>query len=967
MTSRRIDQLLSLVGAVLILMSSYQLFFSRTGNYEGATLGRVAALEKVVKVKRARALDWVDAFTDDLITENQMIYTDDLSRAEVTFTEGQKLIINQNSLVKIRSRGKENELDVDKGTIRATLKGDETFIVKLNGEDYALKGDGADVEINLHGNVGEIGVVSGDVRLEKDGKTTALDQKTALVVEGENYSTRAIIYNLNQPARQALLYTGAEMSEVQFSWTGEASGTIMIATNPGFTGAITGVSEDGKFSRALPAGHYFWKLEGKEGQSLTSEFRLIQETPPEILRPRDGATVDVLLDENKAGVLRLEWDAESSTGYEIEITGETETIRQKTEVPFFDFRPSGPQISWKARALRPDAVWTAPQKVSLSYHLFPIMPANLYPDGVEYQTFSGKAEQVELSWSVSGRTEIELDGKTLTTDTPSYSFDASPGKHRWRARSVDAFERSSPWSDWKEFTVADMSGEKNAEGFQRIQLKRPDQEVTFAWEEGSGSNVFELASDRNFEKIVTKKEVSGSETKVSVPKTGTYFWRSREFRKDGTLHVSEPKKVIIEPLPAPVKPEALPPMEVPLERSEATTTFIDRFISSAFADDVFGNARINLPAKENVKFYVLRIFRKNERTPLFEDKLDRPSFLWKNALPGEYEFQYAVVDFFGRQSPFSDLSRLTVREPGGPARPLLISPIRLEAVEGKIDFRWGHADRAEKYLVSVFRDEFLKDKLKEKEVTAPHFTLQPEDLPEGTYYWQVQAVDVRGETTLSSVGRFVYRPVKEEVIAVPVPGIWQKTWKNRAQVTWAPSSDSYSFKEDEVSGKIDGNALMGLEGRAVIFGPKWNFTGELLRQQGKVFKKEAYSFTKIAIDAGWILERGQHVFSAGPTLGFGMGQAYSISDSTVTAGGISGAIYGGTLRSFHSFSGPWEAEGKLSYLLGAFNEMEFSGNVLKNLRSFYLVFGAGVVRREYNKNDGEQSSLKLNAGIGREF
>lgn len=972
MTSRRIDQWLSFVGAVLILMSSYQLFFSHKGSYEGATLGHVSALEKVVKIKRARALDWVDAFANDLVTENQMIYTDELSRAEVRFSGGQKLIINENSLVRIRSRGKDNELDIGRGTVRATLAEHESFIFKLNGKDYTLRGKDADVEINLHDNVGEIGVVSGTVELEQDGKTTKLDEKTALVVEGEKSSTKILAYTISVPERGKTIYTGGESSTVGFTWTGEADGKILLSQSPDLSGAETfGVTGNG-YSKALSPGHYYWKLEGTKGDSLISDFRIVKEVPPEILRPKDGETIDLFVDKDGNRTVRLEWEGEGEN-FVVDHQGNT-----RTQNKYLDISAEGNEFTWKVKIdspERPEAAWSAPQKIKVRTHLFPEVPVNLNPDGVEYQSFSKQPEDVEISWASSFATDLEIERagttESIRPEGSSYIFKPnSGGKYKWRVRGRDEFSRTSAWTEWKEFSIVDLSGEKNAEGIQRIQLTRPDQEVTFGWE-GKGTNVFELSRDRSFHEVIISKEINGTETKLSVPRTGTYYWRSREFRKDGTINVSEPKKVIIEPVPAPVKPEALPPMEVPLEHAEPTTTFFSFFLNSAYADDVFGVARITLPEREHVKQYVLRIYRKGEDKPLVEQKLTERTFLWKEALPGEYDFQYAVVDYFDRQSPFSDRSSLVVREAEGPARPLLISPIRLEKVTTpEVVYRWGHAERAKKYRFSLYRDEAMKEKVFEKETSSPELSSR-EEIADGTYYWQTEAIDERGDKTPSSVGRFVYEKreeKKEEIIAVPdIAPDWWKNRRDRAHIAWAPSHDSYKFKGDDKSGKIDGTALMGIEGRATFFREKWIYSGEFLRQSGKVFKKESYSFMKGTVDAGWILKSGKHTFTAGPALGFAMGQSYSITGDVVKASGVSGAVYGVVGRSFHSFTPKFFAEGKLSYLLGAVTEMEISGNFLRKMSDYYLVLGAGIVNRQYSKNNGEQSSLKLNAGIGHEF
>lgn len=968
--------MLSLIGALLVLMSSYQLFFSRSGSYEGATLGRVSALEKVVKIKRARSLDWVDAFTDDLVTENQMIYTDDLSSAEVNFTKGQRLVLSENSLIKIRSRGKENELDIGKGSVRATLAGNESIIVRMNGQDYALKGDKANIAINLHDNIGEIGVVNGKVELQKDGKTTSLDESTALVVDGENYSTKVISFVPTSPERQSLVYTGAKSSAVNFTWTGDSGGKIVISKTPDLAEPISQAVKGSSFQTSLTPGNYYWKLTGEKGESLISEFRVVQEAAPEILRPINGEVVDVLMDLNGKGKLRLEWDAETAETFTVEVTDQTtETftdIRQKS----FVYEPKSENISWRVKVQelsRPNAVWSEVSKLRLKTFPFPKEPTNLHPDGVEYQTFNNAGEKIELSWSSAGETMLEIQGPdgnvSEVLSANNYVLNAvKSGSTKWRVRKIDKFSRSSIWSEWKEFTLVDLSGEKSPEGIRRIKLSRPEQEVTFEWESEKGNNVFELSQDRTFEEVIVTKEVSGNQTKLSVPKTGTFYWRSREFRKDGTLNVSEPKKVIIEPIPAPLKPEALPPMEVPLERAPPPTSFLDFFISPVYADDVSGIARLQLPKKENIKFYLLRIFRKGSSDPIVEEKLSEHSFAWRNALPGEYDFQYAVIDFFDRQSPFSDRSILIIKESIGPSRPLLISPIRLEEVKtSTVEFKWGHASNTKKYKLEIFSDESLGHKVHDEVLSAPDFFFK-ESLPEGNYFWKVTALDEKGDATPSSIGRFKYLPPKMEVIAAPdYPGDWQKSGKSRGHIAWAPSSDTYNFKANDKAGKIDGNTLMGIEARGTIFHPKWIYTGEFLRQSGKVFKKEDYSFMKLTFDTGWIIKSGKNTFSAGPVVGFGLGQSYSIENATVKASGVSGALYGGVARNFYAINPNWDLEGKVAYLLGGLSELEISVNILRSWNDYYLVFGAGFVKREYDKSSGDQSSLKLNVGLGREF
>ena len=237
------------------------------------------------------------------------------------------------------------------------------------------------------------------------------------------------------------------------------------------------------------------------------------------------------------------------------------------------------------------------------------------------------------------------------------------------------------------FTVEDLSAVKA----QRIQLKKPDQAVTFSWKTDSGTtSVFELSKDKNFSEVVKKVESKSDSLTVNIPETSLYYWRSREYKTDRSFEVTEPKKVIIEKSPAPEKPEKLPDMEVPIEELPAQTTLLrmisDWLLPSAYADEVKGVVKLDLPVKEESKGYVVRIYRDSGLTQLIlEEQLATKHFEWINVVPGEYYWHYAIIDYWDRKSLFSDPAKLVIREDAAPLaeKPKLFSPIRATAVEQK--------------------------------------------------------------------------------------------------------------------------------------------------------------------------------------------------------------------------------------------------------------------------------------------
>ena len=53
-------------------------------------------------------------------------------------------------------------------------------------------------------------------------------------------------------------------------------------------------------------------------------------------------------------------------------------------------------------------------------------------------------------------------------------------------------------------------------------------------------------------------------------------------------------------------------------------------------------------------------------------------------------------------------------------------------------------------------------------------------------------------------------------------------------------------------------------------------------------------------------------------------------------------------------------------MLGAIPHVEITTEANRQMKNFYLVLGAGLSMREY-KNDGSQTSMRINVGLGKEF
>lgn len=913
-----------------------------------------------------------------------MIYTDQRSKAQIKLLKGHNLEIGENSLIRLSSVSKGNALNVERGFIRAKIEGGEPLIIDMNGSEMVLTGESADVQINLQGDVGEIGVIKGEVEVAKDGKVETLNEKLSLKVSENEIKTEQVTITLLEPVLDENIYTIQHQNEVYFRWSSQGRARISVSQSPSFKDAfIFEGTESIKVS--LEPGSYYWQVEDKVGASLIGHFSLIQEVQPKILRPLDGEKLILPIENEKSAEIFLQWEGAANTEYVVEWNdGEIHSKKVLGSGSVIELTESA-LLKWRVKVSddkRPLAQWSEWQEVPVELITPPMTPVELSPEELELQSYTKESQEVVLKWKSSLPVELELLDPTneRTVEVISGSSHtlmiSRVGQYRWRLRSQDSFQRSSEWTEWKNFTLEDLSEEVRSQGVQLIQLKKPDQAVTFNWEENEETtSVFELSEEKDFSQVIVRKEVKGNEVKISIPKTGSYFWRSREFHSDGTFEVSEAKRVIIEPAPAPEKPEKLPELEVPIEWRETNVPqkqWWDFFLARAFADELRGVATIRVPENEDAKKYLVRIYKDEAGTELILEKIsETPVIEWTDVRPGNYYWQYAVIDFWERQSPFSDLSLLKVtgEELPLPEKPRLLNPIRKEEVDSsEINFRWTKSPKNSSYTLEISGDRKFTKIIRKEVITKNHYLMKDLNLKPGLYFWRLKATNKSRKEVLSNTGRFTVLPPLERIVIADQKVPWIKKYSKRLTAAWTPSADTYDFEGSSKKATIDGTALNGFEVRGLWFTDKFIFGGEILRQSGEVFEGESYLFQRAILDAGWKVPFRNHLFSFGLGVGQVSGVTYSISGSDEVSGeSVSGLIYGPALRGHFALNQQWELETKLSYFLGEIPQTELTLDVLRDWKNIKWMAGIGYSTRTYDEGDGSQSSIRLILGIGKDF
>lgn len=967
MNSRRIDQTMLLIGVVLIIISAYKLFWSTTDSADELALGEISAKSSVVKSKGVRGLDWKDALLHEPVSHNQLIYTDARSWARVSLKTGTVIDVQENSLIRIKEEASLESIDLERGYLNTRLAG-RPLLLKIGGQEVELNSENALVQISKSKGAGSIGVLSGEVELRKNGATQKVDSRQLIVVDEDEINVKEISFDLQSPKRDEKFYLSGNETKIQFRWEPDSDGKVILINSEGDVVPVQ--------SRvaSLMEGNYRWKVSSDFGYSLEQPFSIIDVKSPEILRPLSGEVLRLVPEEGRVSTIFLQWiDSSYPVEVQWEVGEELKSAQVQGGSHILEI-DKGEKLRWRLRNIYPDSSireWSEWQTVGIIFPSFPTTPQRLSPNGVEFQFYKSDNWSVDLSWESSFTSEVEVrlpDGKTESLTSPLQELKYVPtlaGDYQWRIQGRDEFGRRSSWSEWVSFSVKDLSSER-IPGAQRIQIERPNQSVEFSWDGEKTETLFEISKDPKFEEGVLLRKVNAASAMVNIPEPGIYYWRSRRYLPDGKIEVNEPVKVIIEPNEAPSKPRPLPEMEVPLEWKSVRNGFLDFFISSAYADDLEGRVKINLPAHDNAKTYIVRILSSEGKT-LLTRELPTQEFRWEGATPGEYLWQYAIKDFWGRQSEFSDASKLVIKSPEV-KRALLIRPIRAEKVSGdSIEFKWKIPSGVEKFSFEVSAENDFEKLLFKRDLDSKTSSLNLEGaiLPQdGLYYWRVRSYFPDGRMKPSSTGRFT---TESREVEAPIITPTKTFPRNLLGLLWTPSFDSYSFQDGAKEGEIDGQNLLSGEVYGLGLREKNFFGGTLRYGRGKVFSGEDYSSAQLKISGGKIFALKDFKIGAGLSAGYLRGNSYSIESNKVRADSFGALQYGPAVIGIYHLQSDQSILASGSYHFGDVSEIEGSIDYLYQWKGHYLQGGVGLLKRSVDTNSGEQTSLSLRLGVAKPF
>lgn len=987
MQVKRIDLSLTMLGLALILISSYYLFGDN--DQESSLLPSIAKLnftDSTVKTKKSQSLNWNDARAGLNLFSDQMIYTYSGATATIKFNQGHEVEVEENSLLKIKSELGES-ISVEKGYLRAKISKGSPLHVNVKGKDLVLEGDDASVMLNIGKENIEVGILQGDVKVSKDQESVMINSEKSLTVlsTGEMKSKENIAVPTN-PTTGKKIFTSLNMAEVNFAWTAKTPQLdIEISSDPQFAESLISQTVDGiNFNTSLKAGTYYWRLKSEQSKSVTSSFSVINEKPPVILQPLSGEIMVFSESANpEKGIVDMRWK-DTGRKFFIELDEDGNISNHQSDKHFFQYKVlKTTLLKWRVKNLaadHPEAIFSDWQEIQIKV-LPPLsVPEIIFPVTADIAVYEDPIKPVQFKWKQAPDTEALLEilendkiiesFKVLTNGEYSW-YPKKTGEFQWRVSQYDQAGQKSKFSSLGIFSLMDLRDATLDAGVYRIQLKRPDQKAKFEWENDKAVVAnFELAEDKTFSKVIYKTSAQTS-AEVNVAKLGTYYWRNSLKTK--------PKKVIIEPIPAPLKPQKLPDVEIPVEwklknsQSSWWKKITNLLISEAWAEDFVSAAKIEIPAQEHVKSYLIEIYSDLEMSQLlFQKKSNTPNFEWENPHPGQNYFRYAVIDYFDRQSPFSDLSLLKIistTQPESLQKPLLSYPIRkvkIETESNTINFQWSVVPSIKKYQLEISKDEDFNEITYTAESETNNLEVEKTRLPlEDLLFWRVK-VSNKNISKLSSTGKFsVALPIQLATENKPLDKVdLLKT--RRAEFLWMPSMDTYTFSQGAISGDIKGNVLVSVLARLQIPLSFMSTEFQVFRQSGKVFSSEKYLYQTLEAKAFKTFK--EHYFY-GLAVQMVSAQTYAVASGAIKATSYSGLNYGPLLGLTFDVKNLQNQVG-LTYLLGTIPTMDlFLRSTYFRKTNQYYVLELGYASRDYKKETytGTQTSLRVGAGLGFSF
>ncbi len=831
------------------------------------SIGTITSKSNTVKTKRGDSLFWSNAHSGEKLDQSDKIYTHENSEAKIKIENGPNLNISENTLLSLSQFLKNKEITVSKGFIVAELSNEkEEFKVKLGEKIITLNSKSAKVRISTSKNNSSVSILDGQVEI-KENKNITKAKKGQVITKVKNKKLQVsdITANLISPKINEDVFLKESSPTVSFKWVSEESGILQISKDYSFKKIlISKKTIDFRDSVKLNPGRYFWRIKVKEKESIVQSFTAIPERTTILTSPSANTTFSY---QGRNPQIFFNWNDSFFTDFEISINDNIQVIKNRDYITTNSL-PEG-IYKWKVRPLNSDkSLWSKEAIFTIKSPPLPESPILIAPLN-NHEVILFPNSRAVFRWSASNQkkylfqisTDSSFDNIVFQEETITNKLEMNikkSGKFYWRVKSIDNLQRETNFSipnavsiNLYETNMIPASGAK-------LVINKPSKKVEFKWkdlrtkENKRVAYTFELSSNDSFSTIEKSELVKTNYIETSIPKIGTYYWRTKVVIEGKPPYYGDPQRVTISPTPPPSKPKIQDKLEIELKINyiidgikRIFSNFMNFLIPTVSAAEVNTSAKIKWDQIADTKKYYLEIYLDDDlKEKVLEVELSENEYTLKNFKEGTYYWRIATLDFWNRRSEFSNLSILSLKLPEVVKKISKVSlnfPKKNFSFVGKkkfIQFKWKKSPEAIKYQIYLSKKSDFSSTYLMRTITKNQYSIS---ISAGKYFWKVVAFNKYDRSIESDSNYFTIDPIKEKrnttLHTKSIP-----EYKNKSflyfQYDIALSEMSQTYSNYSISAKDPIFTSLELGAHHLLSKATLNF--KVRRFSGKVFNEESY-------------------------------------------------------------------------------------------------------------------------------
>ncbi|MDC1175259.1 hypothetical protein OAT67_07675 [Bacteriovoracaceae bacterium] len=636
---------------------------------------------------------------------------------------------------------------------------------------------------------------------------------------------------------------------------------------------------------------FFWRVCSanlKDDQFCeVSQFEMIKERAPNIYSPEQNQTI------YKNQEVEFKWEHPKAQDFIVQIIKngkiESEVVLGEPLLNYTFDELGNYKLSIKEAGQRSSVLSTQSKlitvkplpKIETVRSITPLPAEKLF-------FYHQKKAKIYFEWSNVQKLDsfdIKINDQIYKAERPNMTLELEEGRYQWSVAGEFKGINKGNFNEPSQFEIINIKSSNSLpqEGTV-IELERPGDEVKFEWNGDNKKFLFEVSKSKDFNQIFITKETSSTSLTQSFSQKGTFFWRAKVLNSQGKTIYSPPKKVIIKPgsAPEPLKLDEKQIFKIKRSSFNIFKKILDFIIPSANAQSQQndystseGKIKIKWPKSVKAKEYLLEIYQdQNLTNKIFSTKTKDNFHLWEYEDHDKFFFRVAIIDYWDRQTSFSNLSEVELVNEYNPREAIQLEAPkhRMSSYDNEVEFEWDDQKYAKSYKLLIAKD--LKFKRITKTITTDDTDFELK-LPKSRYYWKVEAYDKDGMKintskrrifSLKSRPKKIKNKEKNRLVNKSATKLDKSFNKHLIAISYAPSKFSLEETSTAHNVNIDGTFLNAIS----LFG-KYESTLDytLRRSSGKVFNDIGFQFieTSAIYHGDWAQRFLSNTFiSIGPSL-----------------------------------------------------------------------------------------------------